>query len=1123
MTPEKQTEELSKNKILNLHVIHYNIKLLLRSKFLIIYFLFTYGIIIYAQIRNQSNIFYSSSLDELNFSSFIPYMNTFLFSIFLTLPLIVFGSYFLYKERKIDTLETIYYRPISNTKYIQGICFAFICVFGGVATLLLLLTMFTHVFTSSAPFNILHYLFYLLTLLVPTIIFILGLSFFMVTWIKNHILSIIILLGYVFFTVFYITDYQSGLLDPFGITLPNTFSDITGHPNITNYLLQRGCWLFLGLGLIQLTVLNFPRLPNHPSKKQRLYITVTLITIGLLSGITFFISNQCSLSLRHTYSDIYNKFTSAPKATLLSQNIKYEQTHKKMSVNSELLVQNLSGKILDEIILYLNPGLKITSLTSNGIPLPYERKQQVIIIKNQLLVNDSIEFQISYEGRVDENLCYLDIPDKAITNTSDKMYLASRHGKHYAYQEKNFTLLTPEVSWYPTTEPPVNPHSPHETPKNFTNYTLQVSPTGKNKAISQGKKSFNSKYTVFKNEYPLTGISLCIGDYITRRITVDSITYELNIFNKHAHLFKNFGKHKDFSLVDLIRQVKHVAEVTTGKNYPYKRFILTETPVNFTSYFRNAQGGSEFVQPELVFYPERGFGTPISPSKKTTDEQSSSIQNFLLKENNIQHSFSWENILALYSRKKKLLYPDSFEYSKNLHLIFPLFINQMTYLYSSEYPCINTIVNITLIDNNATNTDGRKHILPRTEFQAIEYLSGKSLKEALQDEHIESPVLDAILVLKNRELVDILNTRGIPQDSLISFLNTFITRYQFQKVNFQLLNEEFKAKHHIDWEEIIPIWYNCNQIPTYFIQNTYYTIIKTTDGRHRSNVKFSIFNNSNVDGIINIESKTLPPGGLTALRQALDEKKRAHLIKYQAIEIKANTGKEFSFMVDNLRAISLNTNISGNIPNRIQINSTPNAFSSDTTQYTRDLTKEHFLTTPDETIVDNTDPGFKTTQYSGKLRAHLKNDIHTWEKYENFKSQWITTSPDTWKQYIHQEAYGFPIRSYMYKKVKSSNKSAAEWKTNLDREGMFEILVYIPENYIPANNRLKSYIQKYGIFFHDKQEELSYINMNQNQGWHSLGSFYCTPGEHKIFLYDEGDEEQILIADAIKWVYKNTK
>ena len=103
MTHEKQTEELSKNKILNLHVIHYNIKLLLRSKFLIIYFLFTYGIIIYAQIRNQSNIFYSSSLDELNFSSFIPYMNTFLFSIFLTLPLIVFGSYFLYKERKIYT------------------------------------------------------------------------------------------------------------------------------------------------------------------------------------------------------------------------------------------------------------------------------------------------------------------------------------------------------------------------------------------------------------------------------------------------------------------------------------------------------------------------------------------------------------------------------------------------------------------------------------------------------------------------------------------------------------------------------------------------------------------------------------------------------------------------------------------------------------------------------------------------------------------------------------------------------------------------------------------------------------------------------------------------------------
>lgn len=150
------SKEVSKSKNLNLCIIHYNIKLLLRNKFIITYFLFVYGFILYVQIQNQSDIFHSSDFARLNFSSFIPYMNTFLFSIFLTLPLIVFGSHFLYKGRKIDTLETVYYRPISNVEYVWNISFAFICVFGGLATLSLLLTMVIHLLTEFIPLSILY-------------------------------------------------------------------------------------------------------------------------------------------------------------------------------------------------------------------------------------------------------------------------------------------------------------------------------------------------------------------------------------------------------------------------------------------------------------------------------------------------------------------------------------------------------------------------------------------------------------------------------------------------------------------------------------------------------------------------------------------------------------------------------------------------------------------------------------------------------------------------------------------------------------------------------------------------------------------------------------------------------
>lgn len=42
------------------------------------------------------------------------------------------------------------------------------------------------------------------------------------------------------------------------------------------------------------------------------------------------------------------------------------------------------------------------------------------------------------------------------------------------------------------------------------------------------------------------------------------------------------------------------------------------------------------------------------------------------------------------------------------------------------------------------------------------------------------------------------------------------------------------------------------------------------------------------------------------------------------------------------------------------------------------------------------------------------------------------------------------------------------------------------------------------------------------QGWMTLGSFYFSQGEAKITLSDKGSgSNQIIFADAVKWVYTN--
>ena len=64
-------------------------------------------------------------------------------------------------------------------------------------------------------------------------------------------------------------------------------------------------------------------------------------------------------------------------------------------------------------------------------------------------------------------------------------------------------------------------------------------------------------------------------------------------------------------------------------------------------------------------------------------------------------------------------------------------------------------------------------------------------------------VLGAIFVLKERELVDIFQTKGVDQDSLVSFLMNFLDRHRFNVTDFEQLNEEFKSVFHVDWNTVL--------------------------------------------------------------------------------------------------------------------------------------------------------------------------------------------------------------------------------------------------------------------------------------------------------------------------------
>ncbi|MFR5658459.1 MAG: hypothetical protein ACLUDU_11015 [Butyricimonas faecihominis] len=64
--------------------------------------------------------------------------------------------------------------------------------------------------------------------------------------------------------------------------------------------------------------------------------------------------------------------------------------------------------------------------------------------------------------------------------------------------------------------------------------------------------------------------------------------------------------------------------------------------------------------------------------------------------------------------------------------------------------------------------------------------------------------------------------------------------------------------------------------------------------------------------------------------------------------------------------------------------------------------------------------------------------------------------------------------------------------------------------------------QYYIVDVGGEKQEIS-VEIKEYVGWVSLGLFQLPVGECKIVLTDQGDEDQVLLGDAIKWVYRGDK
>ena len=1033
-----------------------------------------------------------------------------------------------YRERKKDAMEVFLCRPFRNSEYCIGRFLGIFRMFLFVNICVLLVCMYINLWVVGAPFNVWIYVFYLFTLSIPTLIFVLGCALSISAMVKNRPLSVLVLGLLGLGVYFYLDEWQFGAFDFWGRNLPNMFSDVVGHPDLKGYLLHRLTYTGLGVAGVLFWVANMKRLRDHKEHQGLQWGSGGVVV--LCSVICLFLywdairQRECR---SEEYRQAYVEYQSRPKARVTNHEISYEWKDGEMWLDSRMTLQNRNQERLSEIVLYLNPSLEIYSLKEAGNDMGYHRDQQVVVLERQLLPGDTISLHLSYKGKIDEAICYLDVPFEERHNVGrydpGKRRGLFNFGTRFAYLGENYTLLHPEILWYPVAVPPINMVSPYAREINFSEYTLRVKTRDGQQVLSQGEPEYGTGEVFFKNRQKLPGITLCIGNYHKKEIEIGNLHVEFYYFPGHELFFEGYTEIQGEKLSKVLAMLKGRLEARIGRGYPFQKLMLVESPLSFVSFLRKWKTGSEFVQPEFVFLGERAASipsyVPMTVAKKFAKERQENL----------------DDPEGIYSVERMGLQSNVTLLQQKLHDILPMYYDFTGFLSSGTYPAANMLLSKMFISKKKY-TIGNTGLRP-DDMLAIDCLKQASLKEILSNDSLPDKVQARIFELEAGALAAYLSTSVAPE-KLYQFSEQLSSGTQFEEITLEQIARNFQVDLGVDLLPFMDKLYQREGLPSFDIRDIQVQQI-ITDGFPKYQVCFKVWNMSDMDGVISIladdetvdEFMSKREGGIAVdFNMPLRE-------KYYMIP--AGVCKEVKFIMNGDHGY-IGTNLAANFPGDYNIPLVKEGISKirEGMEGIWDIDRR-FFENSGEIIVDNRSEQFQLIDSGERKRLPFL----TKERKSTFKA---SLEKKEWTEMFTAESYGIPVRS-AFGKVSGTGAGKAIWTADIKEAGKYEVFFYHQVSsltYPPISSVFTGSLLHYKVCNSLMEKEVIVEADIIPVGWVSLGKFDFPVGKAQVILDDRGGEikadaedksaglvqvhgvpddklpvkKQLIIADAVKLV-----
>jgi hypothetical protein len=1132
-------------------VARYEAKTLRRSWF---FRLFSLGALFIFTILNIG--FFSPIGDEpwemVSISSSVPLMNLYLLNIGQAFVVIFLAADFLKRDKKLDTNEVLYTRSMSNLEYVIGKTWGILRLFLGLNIVVLAIGLLMNIISTSLTIDYLSYIYYLLIISVPTIIFSLGLAFVLMSLIRNQAVTFLVLLGFAALDLFYLWYRMGSIFDYIAFGLPVFKSGVVGFDNLSLIVNQRLMYFFAGMALVFATVLVFKRLPQSPV--QRVLTIILLFVFSACAGV-------CGFNTYTVYSHAKNfkeqvietnrKYENQDFATLTDAEITFIHKGESFEAQANLKIKNENKATLNHYLFSLNPSLSVQKITSAGIDLKYSRSNQIIDIERSLDPGKTDSVLISYSGAVNESFCYPNYSDN-LKLTPYRILMMSVN-KRQSFLGEKYVLLTPETHWYPVTCLNYYPGNPARIKLDFTNYTLKVKTEPGLSPVSQGKMTTENGYNRFKPESPLSGITLAIGNYLSDTLRVDSIDYISYYFPGHDYYKKDLGLLKD-TLPTLVSGIMRELETSFSTKYPYKTLSLVEVPVQFYSYpKKNTQTRAE-VQPSMVLLPEKlstienaGFNKRFTRQKKRMARN-----NQVITDKELQVRLFNEFIRNVFISGENYQFVNGIPSNEPLrYRLGPSFYFFKNNFYSADYPVINAVFESHLqhLTRQGTGDGFMAGFGALSDNDKANLILKKTSFHDLLAKNPSGDTIRTVLTVKGDWFFNLLRSKaGI--EEFRTWFSGYIDKNKFKSIDILQFNEDVKAKFGFDFYPSLDNWFNGKEQPGFLASDLKATEIIVGD-RSKYQVTFIVSNPEPVAGLFNISFNTAggsaknPSGQRTAINasqggastqgRGMEASDITRIVFMGPLE-----AKRIGIVLDaEPRTLLINTLFAKNIPSEISL---PFENIIKSKNSVKEFTGEETLpsiparTERNEIIVDNEDPGFISSvqNTSSPLKKILGIQNNRGNTYMQI-STWNT--PEYWQPVVLTTYYGKYVRSAVYTRSGTGDKTIT-WSTIIKEPGYYDIFTYVGKTISRmsvksangtggtdnsdddqrGDEQFKD--MNYKIYNKEGVENITLDYQKADGGWNNLGRYYLTSDSAKVVLTNKSTGRMV-IGDAIRWVKQN--